>query len=51
MLNDRVEKVLIVNEKMEKNFRRFIRNIKREPNGNSKMEKHNILNKNFTGWA
>lgn len=27
------------------------KNSKKEPNGNSKVEKHNILNNNVTGWA
>lgn len=27
------------------------KNYKKEPNGNSKVEKHNVLNKNVNGWA
>lgn len=27
------------------------KNLKKEPNGNSKVGKHSDLNKNVTGWA
>lgn len=48
MVNDRVENYFIIKEKRQKNIK-INKNYKKEPNRDFKMEKHNILYKNFMG--